>query len=51
MNANNTSNATQNSLIANKKDSMDKRDLARLLDYYRMRVGNHRFIYFISIFN
>jgi hypothetical protein len=25
--------------IINKKETMDKRDLARLLDYYRMRVG------------
>jgi hypothetical protein len=33
-------NKTQNSsIIVNKKETMDKRDLARLLDYYRMRVG------------
>jgi hypothetical protein len=24
-----------------KKEIMDKRDLARLVDYYRMRVGKH----------
>jgi hypothetical protein len=26
--------------IVSKKDTMDKRDLSRLLDYYRVRIGN-----------
>ena len=46
MNVNVTTTATQNSLTNIKKDSMDKRDLARLLDYYRMRVGKNNFTYF-----
>jgi hypothetical protein len=25
--------------IVSKKDTMDKRDLSRLLDYYRVRIG------------
>jgi hypothetical protein len=32
-------NNTPISVIVYKKETMDKRDLARLLDYYRMRVG------------
>jgi hypothetical protein len=31
----------QNSQIVSKNETMDKRDLARLLDYYRMRVGKN----------
>jgi len=31
----------KNSQILSKNETMDKRDLARLLDYYRMRVGNY----------
>lgn len=30
--------------IVSKKDLMDKRDLSRLLDYYRVRVGNYQVI-------
>lgn len=30
---------TDTNIQVNKKETMDKRDLARLVDYYRMRVG------------
>ena len=30
--------------LISKKDTMDKRDLSRLLDYYRVRVGIIRII-------
>jgi hypothetical protein len=39
MSETNTINKSNLKTNGNKKDTMDKRDLARLLDYYRMRVG------------
>ncbi len=47
----NIMNSTHAGVVVNKKEIMDKRDLARLLDYYRIRVGKVLFILSLLFIN